>query len=376
MQDTDITPPTGILANPNINPENVKGREPARAIADDKQAASVVTSLIEANRRRHTTAGRILDRINVEKPFDSAKLKNDGLGWMANFTTRPLATLVDRVSPRYADVIKNMKYLTDAALPASVPGATTKSEFFRKGFTDLVRGHPHFDEFLDLLTLEFPLFGYSVVSWLDEDEWFPQLSRFESTYVPDKCPQTPAKAQVVVLREELLQHELFRMISEPGAEDAGWQLSVAARAINKASPDNASKFGDASAPDVWLAHASRELTVGSSYTTAANTIILYSLLVREVSGKVTHYRLAECGNGLEVVFMRLDRFESMESVLGFCSAQVGNGTLPGSRGMGRDLYALAGAQDRADVISSTGRGCRASWLSKATRGRSRSSACL
>jgi hypothetical protein len=46
------------------------------------------------------------------------------------------------------------------------------------------------------------------------------------------------------------------------------------------------------------------------------------------------------------IFSRDDRFESMEDTVSFFSFQKGNGTLHGSKGVGRDIYELAGMIDR------------------------------
>ncbi len=46
------------------------------------------------------------------------------------------------------------------------------------------------------------------------------------------------------------------------------------------------------------------------------------------------------------IFTKQDRFDSMEDVLSFWSYQKGNSTMHGSKGLGRDIYELAGMIDR------------------------------
>lgn len=76
----------------------------------------------------------------------------------------------------------------------------------------------------------------------------------------------------------------------------------------------------------------------------ASVIVVYSLLAREVTGKVSHYRLA--GPEMLEIFSRDDRFDSFDDCAAFFSFQKGNGTLHGSKGVGRDIYEMAGMVDR------------------------------
>jgi hypothetical protein len=115
--------------------------------------------------------------------------------------------------------------------------------------------------------------------------------------------------------------------------------------INSASP---AQFRDliniGGTIETWYQNAIRELTVGVSYMAGASVVTVYTLLVREVTGKVSHYRMA--GPELLDIFTKLDRFDSMGDCLSFFAFQKGNSTMHGSKGIGRDLYELAGMIDR------------------------------
>jgi hypothetical protein len=76
-----------------------------------------------------------------------------------------------------------------------------------------------------------------------------------------------------------------------------------------------------------------------------SVVCIYSLLVREVTGKVSHYRFV--GDEYKLIFEHDDRFDSMQDCLAFFSYEKGNDTMHGSKGIGRNLYELAGMIDRA-----------------------------
>lgn len=334
----------GLVANPELTSSNF--RNPRKAVPDEQQAKGIVGQLVQSNRRRHTISARILGKLNAERPYDHTKLEQEGLAWKHNFSTKPLAAIVDRVSPRFVDVVNSVKYLTSAQLPSKYANATGKTEAFRDGFTKLVRARREWRGILDMLALDDVLFGYTVVGWLDEFGWFPDHFRFDHLFLPDGTKQQANTCQVVMVREDYLPHELYEKIRDrEAARAAGWNIEATIKAINEASPQNArSALTNGGTIEIWYQNAERELTLGTSYTTGASSIVVYSLLVREVNGKVSHYRLSEPAR--DVIFSRDDRFEQMDDVFTFFSFQIGNMTMLGSKGIGRDLYDLAAAQDR------------------------------
>lgn len=151
---------------------------------------------------------------------------------------------------------------------------------------------------------------------------------------------------MLCLKETILPHELFEEIQDrEAAKTVGWDLSKTIKCINAASPaqlrDNLLAGGNL---DIWYQNAQRELTLGTSYTTGASVISVYNLLAREVTGEVSHYRLA--GDGMDLIFQKDDRFKNMTDCLTFFSFQKGNGTMAGSKGVGREIYEFAAMLDR------------------------------
>lgn len=142
-----------------------------------------------------------------------------------------------------------------------------------------------------------------------------------------------------------MPHELFSYIeNEEAAETVGWNVKNTIKAINNATPGQVRERLGTGTSEAWYQNAARELTIGASYMAGASVVTCYSLLVREVTGKVSHYRLA--GADYEEIFSKDDRFESMDDCISFFAFQKGNGTLHGSKGVGRDIYEMAGMIDR------------------------------
>lgn len=334
----------GVIQSPELNKA---GKPTQRSIRDIEMARQVVNLIIQAGRNRSIVNSRIQAKINAERPYDAYKLQAEGLDWKQNFTTKPLPALVEKVAPRFVGAVNDLKYLTNSSLPASYDNATEKSERFREEITKTIRTRKGWKTLLDDIAFNNALFGYTAVAWMDEYCWFPMHFQQDQFFLPDGTKQEPRLCQVVILKEVLLPHELYAYIEDREfAEIAGWNLQSSANLINNASPQQVrDRLNVGGTLEFWYQNAIRELTIGASYMAAANVVVLYHLFAREVTGKVSHYIMG--GQGLDEVFTKEDQFESMEDCVSFFSFQKGNGTMHGSKGIGRDLYELAGMIDRS-----------------------------
>lgn len=337
----------GLIQSPEIDSS---GKPTERAIKDVGMARDIIFTLISANRERQIVNSRIMAKYNAEKPYNTAQLKAEGLGWRSNFTTKPLPMMIEKVAPRFEEAIQGLKYLTNASLSNKWVNSPMKTEFFREKVTKTIRARKGWKTLVSDIALDNALFGHTVVAWLDELSYMPQHFAQDESFIPDGTKQSSDKAQVAVLAETYLPHELFDYIRDrEAAKDVGWNLENTIEAINKASPNQIrEQLGGSGSQEAWYQNAIRELTIGASYQAGANVIKVYSLLVREVTGKVSHYRFAGTGtpDATKEIFSKEDRFDCMCDCLAFFAFQKGNKRLHGSKGIGRDIYELAGMQDR------------------------------
>lgn len=345
---------TGAINPPDLS-SSLKPR--TRAIKDEQQARNLIQTLRAASRERNLKNARIMAKYNAEKPYAQSELKNEGLGWKSNFTTQPLPMLIDKVAPRFVKAIDGAKFLTNSSLPDSTPGAAKKTEAFRREITSTVRARPGWSNFISEVAQENALFGFTAVAWLDEFSWFPKHFRQDKFDTPTGNGQLAKSTQLITLQETFLVHELFDLISDKeAASAAGWDVPRTVRAINSAIPEQRrSQHADWERVHEDL---QREANVGLSHEAGALTVTVWHLLATEIDGKVSHYILTDDpantekspeggGFGGDTLFEREDRFPGMEDALALFSFQNGNGKLQGSKGIGRQIYSLAGMLDRA-----------------------------
>jgi hypothetical protein len=330
----------GAVSPPNISP-SLKPRN--RAIKDATQAKNIIVSLETNNRQRNIKNARIMAKYNSERPYTNDALKQDGLDWKSNFTTKPLPMLIDKVAPRFVLSIQSMKYLTNAHFPDDLPGADKKTEAFRRELTNLVRQRAGWNNLLTEIFQEDALFGYCAVGWLNRFEWFPKFVRQDEFFIPTGTKQNSDSAQIVVLKERYLIHELFGLIEDKeAAKVAGWDIQQTVTAINNAVPED--RRAQYSNWERLYEDLIRESNVGISHEQGARIIETWHLLARETTGKVTHYIYT--ANTFKEIYCKEDKFENMSDATSFFSFQHGNGTLHGSKGIGREIYSLAAMLDR------------------------------
>lgn len=332
-----------IVQSPKIDDA---GKPTQKSIRDAVMAKEVLQRIIQASRNRSIVGSRILAKYNAERPWDSAKLENDGMGWKNNFTTKPLPALIEKIAPRFVQAVDGLKYLTNSSLSDKWENSVEKTDFFRKKITEAIRGRRGWKPLVSDLCFTNALFGYAVAAHLDEFTWFPQKFAFDECFFPDGTKQEVQYFQVVVLKEALLPHELFARIEDrEAAETVGYDLENCRTVINEAAPmQTRDRLNVGGTLEFWYQNAVRELTIGASYMAGNSVAVVYHLLAREVTGKVSHYQLG--GTNMVPIFSKDDRFESMDDCLSLFTYQKGNGTVHGSKGVGRDLYELAGMMDR------------------------------
>lgn len=315
-----------------------------RAIRDVKQAQNIITTVEMASKERNVKNARIMSKYNSERPFSTTALEAEGLAWKSNFTTKPLPMLIDKVAPRFVQAIDSVKYLTNSSLPEETLGSGVKTEVFRSEITSTIRSHSEWRSFCADLAQENALFGFAAAAWLDEFHWMPKFFRQDHFFVPTGMKQSPKSAQIVVTKETFLIHELFSLIEDQkSAETRGWNVENVVSALNESMPDDRrSTFSDWTRVHEDLV---RESNVGLSHEAGARVVSVWHLFAAEIDGKVSHYILQDVS--FKELFTSEDQYESMADAVAFFAFQQGNGTLHGSKGIGRELYALAGILDRS-----------------------------
>lgn len=330
------------IQNPELSKSLTPGR---RSVPTAEDAANIVKQLIEDNRERNQKNARIMAKYNAEAPYRPGELKAEGLDYQSNFSTKPLSTLIEKIAPRFTKALESCRYLTASQLPDDVEGASAKTEFFRAEVTKTIRSHPSFADDMANVSQENALFGFCAMVNIDTESWWPTFFRQDEFFVPPGAKHTPDSFQVFATKQEFLPHSLLNQISEgrEAADLAGWNVDNVVKAINDASPVPADGSNESARQYEDLV---RESSASMSFTRGAKTVKVYHLFAQEVEGKVTHWILD--GKTYDELYHVEDEYSSMaEAAAGVFSFQQANGRLHGSKGVGREVYNMAGVIDRS-----------------------------
>ncbi len=321
----------------------------------ESQAGELVKSLIEASSQRATVNARITSRINAERPYQQDELVRANLGWRSNITTRPLATLMQRAYGRFPRAVADAKTLTTARLPRGHPAGNQKTEFFRTKVTTFIRSNPKWKTLVNSIAWESTAFGYTAAVWRDEESYLPMALRQDSFFAPVGCGQHASSVPVHVFRDDMLPHEAVDLLqtverAKAGAESLQrstiytWFPERLAEAISDAVREDHASTTNTTEDIRKLQDLRRQMASASVLGTGRKVVPLYHVYAVELTGRVSHFIVDK---KYRLLFEWLDRFESMDRCTTLFAFEHGDGTLHGSKGIGRLAYNVAALIDRS-----------------------------
>ncbi len=316
------------------------------------QVPQMVDRVVIASYERNIRNTRISAKLNQERPYDPSRLKEAGLGWRANVSTRPLSRLMTNAYMRFPRAINESKYLTNATLPAGTPDGRGKTAFFRNEITRFVRSTPEWKDVVEGLAWENTAFGYTAAVWWDEEEWLPTAVRQDELFVPAGTKQHASTASFFVARRDMLVHEaarhmitLYEKYKQAGYAEQlpyEWDMQEYARSINEAVPED---VRSRSTEHIRIVEdLRRQLSLASAFGTGNKVVPLHYLFCVEPTGKVSQFIVD--ARRKKLLFVWLDRYNSMTECATFFAFELGDRTLLGSKGVGRIAYNMASVLDR------------------------------
>lgn len=333
------------INSPDLSPVTLKPRN--RAISDVDHVFRVIDTLQQSRRYQNEKNGRIQAKLNSERPYSDEELKSEGLGYKSNFSTKPMSTAISKVASRLTKAIQSAKYLTSSELPDSIPDAKQKTELFRQEITNCIRRWPGWFTFVNDVAAEDSTFGWTTVLWLDHSTWHPEHFRQDRAFLPDAIKQGVDSFQFGAFLQYIFPHDLVDFIKDKeAAEAAGWNINNTVESINNAKTPSIPSALSAPYTDFRrYEDAIRESSATLSLLNGAKQVMLWHVLAVEATGKVSYY-IAD-GNSRKLLYQHEDRFDNIKEALALLSYEQANGTLMGSKGIGREIYELAGIIDRA-----------------------------
>ena len=347
-----------------------------KPITSAQQAFEVFQRLQRDNQARSNRNKLISDQYNGANPFDQKKLDAGEQGWRANFSTLVLATFVDRVTPRLTDAVHGMKFLTASALPDSFVEATNKTQKFRERTSEQIRSWNGWIDYVEQVACENVIYGYTGAVQMDQYEWRPKTFRQEDMLFDEQAPQLADKLPVFVIKANYYIHECCAIIEDADtAEEAGYNVDNIKQAIEKSAPPYDSFVYNSR----QLSDMVREGNLYYSFHKSSKMIETAHIFVKCYDNSVDHWWVNRNGSkrsntgdrsrkskskpepefdesGDEPRPSEDDPYElayfegvceAMDDAITLFSFQAGNNRLFGSKGIGRLLYNISLATEKA-----------------------------
>lgn len=355
---SDVTyTPSATAGLGQFNPPllNEQGRPKNKPIENAMQAYQVYLRFKKQNRARANRNKIIADVYNGKPPYDQKELEDQGQGWRSNVSTQFLSSIVDRVTPRFQDAVHDIKYLTASELPDNYDDYVNKSELFQQKTTELVRKWTGWQDFVQRVSTENVLQGYTCALSIDEHNWRPRTYRQEDVYFDEQTAQDTHRLDCWCVQQDFYIHELISLLEEPETtEKAGFNVDNLKKAIEHAMPPRE----DLPSDPRQLSDMAREASLFFSWHQASKMVQTVHVFVRNYEGGIDHWwvnrnssvigRDAQPGamsedsvGGGEELFFGDSVADLMEDIITLFTFQHGNDKLFGSKGLGRLLVNIA-----------------------------------
>jgi len=357
-----------------LNPAEIPDdeAEPDRRPIENATQALGIFRRFEVNNRKRMERNKVIaDAYNGEAPYAQSDLEAASQGWRSNFSTLFMASLIDRVCPRFVDAIHSMKYLTASKLPPEYGDSDDKTTVFRDKITKVIRDWSGWADFVSQVAQENVIYGYTAAVFMDELNWRPRTFQEEKLFFDDNSPQWAGQLPIFCVKVDYYIHELTEILRDPDtAEEAGYEVDNIRKAINSAMPPKESFLSNPR----QLSDLVREGNMYLSYHRQSRMIQTAHLFVQGYDGQgVDHWWVntrslnISMGAGADgapyydniakttppddennpaLLFYASDVARHMKDVIGLFTFQAGNCKLFGSKGLGRLLVNMDQAINR------------------------------
>lgn len=329
-----------------LNPD---GSPPQSRIPTAWQAQRVYSRISDAyNLGRGRINAKVQGAINGNTPVPQSKLDVEGLGWMSNLNFRLLEGDVNSAQIPLYMLFADVPQYTQVTV--EVPKA---SDHDNLKFGEII-GEEHsqtcnewrwFDYNFQLSIANMCKYGSGPLYFPNKDDWRGKAAVQGCVYVPDETTQNLEELPLLYIYYEWEITDLYRIISQPKAAQAGWDVEAVKDRLVAACNDS-SNFTRAKSWEYWEQKLREEDIYWSHIVPKIRTTWGY---VREFSGKISRFLIVadygEAGQG-EFLFRKDNEYDSWDQIIHPFFCEIGNGNWNGVKGIGIKAYNFRDAQNR------------------------------
>jgi hypothetical protein len=334
--------------SPYVATIDAAGDAPQHRIGDPEQAQRVWMRCFQGyiyNRGRINA--KVQAAINGEVPVAQAALDEAGLGWMSNVNFRMLEADVNAGQIPYYMLFADVPQY--AQVTVRIPKLTAQQN---KSIGDII-GAEHkvlcdqwkqFDYHMQLSIANMVKYGSGPLYFPDKDDFRYRAAQQGTVYVPDETTQDLTELALCFVYYEWEVTDLFREISHPKAEEAGWNVQNIKEVLMNAC-NEFSGFTRNKSWEYWEQKLREEDVYWSNVVPKVRTTWGY---VREFDGKITRFLITANWNigSTDWLYYGDREFDSWQQIIHPFFSEIGNGNWNGVKGLGIKAYNWRDGQNR------------------------------
>ena len=311
---------------------------PQTRVRDCFSARQICLKMLDNDRLRARERAKVQGMIDGNAPFDPVKLRALGQGWRTNLNFMEGYSNIQAVKTPYFALIASVPTYAEIRTKEGAQNRNLFSSIITSEFTKMIKRWKDFSYQMQKAQQELVKFGIGPVLLSDMYDWRFQALRHRDLLVPEHAAGTLMDWPYFAIRSEMQAMDLWEKVMPENAEESaeiGWDINETRRAVMFCSKDlfSGRLTWDGRNWEQWQ-EAFKNNDIYMSLV-ASEALMVYHLFIREYSGRISHYLLAENGLLPNFLFKRVDRYECMSEVLTIFRNDIGNGDYHSIRGLGR-----------------------------------------
>jgi len=329
----------------NLLTINEDGTAPKSRVKDASSLRSIYKKTVDADVESSHNRALWRAMVDGEPPYDQAELDESGQSERSNLDFGYGRAAIAQTQSSYYDLISSVPVLITPYMKASYASAPEREEWSQiiaEGFTRMLRRWKRFHFNFLLLTHWFIEDGVGICYFEDETNWKFRVDSLQNVKIHRGAEADEESLDFVFIQRKMRVHELFKAIEDPeAAYENGWNEDAVKEVLLDVTEDSTNqgrKFED------WesLQEDLKNNDLACGYARAQEVDVIHAL-VKEFSGKVSHFMLAADSEIEDDYLMEFpERYDCMEEAVRFFTFGVGNGTFHSIRGKAYEVYPYAG----------------------------------
>lgn len=318
-----------------------------RRLKTPMEAASLYQALFNEDLESSRKRAAVDAALSGAAPFDPAKERRLGTFGRANINWGILRQLTKEAQMPFFRLLETLDTLFTTPLKPNFLDAETRLQWepiIAEEMSRVIKNWPSFHPRWGQLSLLYILDGIGFTMFCDSIDWRWQIKGLQHLKFPRDSAADVNFLDVVSFEDKMRPDELLKKINAenalPEGETRYWKPDAITAAVKESAGQQSINTNNPE--DVVESWKNNDISLNMS----AITVNVIHSLIRETSGKVSHYISRYTGEG-EFLYVCEDKFEDIsQCVTAFISDVGTNGDFHSIRGLGYDLFTPTSGQNR------------------------------